>query len=143
MGMCRRLVTVDQRRYLIDGEILLAILRTAIDLEWVLWAKLFFEKKINPELIDSWTLGKYINWNAKLKLVSKEQENILREFNTLRNKIVHKRIFIDMKLKNTEELEEIKKQVMLVCDFIDSFEITSDWDSEKEFTEYYQKGGKK
>lgn len=61
--VARGLITKRIKEYLESNDILLAVIRASTDLEFLLFDKLFFEKGINPKLIENWTLGRFIDWN--------------------------------------------------------------------------------
>ena len=134
-----RLIVDDIRGYLKDKNILLAVIRTACDLEQLLFWKLFYEKDLHPELIDSWTLGRYIDWNLKLGLIDEKYSKLLREFNELRNEVAHHRAYIDNAIKNPQEIEKISKIVEEVVGFIESTSVEKDSQEKENIYIVYRK----
>lgn len=134
----RKYMTKWSKEYLESGDIAMALLRTAADLEALLFEKLFFEKKIRSKLIENWTLGRFIIWSLELGLVDKKWEQNLKDFNKLRNKFVHRRVFVDRLKSDSEQLEKAKKLVRSIIDFIEQTEVKYkvDWDLEREYSEY-------
>jgi len=119
----RKLITRSSREYLDSDDIVMALLRTAADLEHLLFCKLFFEKRISWKLMKWWTLGTYIRWNIEMGLIGRKWEKALADFLRLRNLAVHERIFIDNAKKNKKALESIKRVVLSVCNLIDKTEV--------------------
>lgn len=132
-------LTTEARKYLNSEDITIAVLITAADLERVLFLKLVLEKKINPELVDKFMLGRYIEWNTKLGLIDKSHENLLRDFSYIRNRIVHDRFFTKKVASESKVLEYAKKVILDTCDFIDSTKIKTDMESEGVYSKYLLK----
>ncbi|MCX6776242.1 MAG: hypothetical protein NT130_05340 [Candidatus Micrarchaeota archaeon] len=137
--MMFRGLTTEARKYLNSEDIRVAVLITAADLERVLFLKLVLEKKINPELVDRFMLRRYIEWNTKLGLIDKSHENLLREFNYIRNRTVHERFFTEKVASESKVLEYVKKIILDTCDFIDSTRIKTDMKLERVYSTYLSK----
>lgn len=114
------LLTNSIREDIHKGEYLRALLQASADLEFLFFQKLLFEKDIKSDLIKNWTLGKYIDWICKLELVDKKYEQLLRDFNELRNIIVHRRYTIHNVAKDLDKLNFLANIIIAICDFIDS-----------------------
>ena len=89
----RKLITTHSRELIESDNLPLAVIQVASDLEHILFKKLHFEKRINPDLMYNWTLGTYINWCIKNELINKDSEPLLKKFNKARNLFVHHRVF--------------------------------------------------
>jgi hypothetical protein len=119
MPVIRSILTTRSRELLKQGDVRAAIIATATNLEELLFTKLYFEKGIEPELMERWTLGTYVTWNISLKLVDQKWETLLQKFNRLRNFVAHERFFLERCLKDSKKSERIKHLVASVCDFVD------------------------
>ena len=64
-------LTTIARKDINDGEYLRALIQISTDLEALFFDKLLFEKGINHDLMENWTLGKFTNWVIKNNLVEK------------------------------------------------------------------------
>ena len=102
------------------GDYLRALVQISADLEYLFFWKLFFEKEIKAELIENWTLGRFIEWVCKLNLIDTQYEGLLRDFNQVRNLIIHKRYIIHKTTKDLDKLNFLANLMIKVCDFIDS-----------------------
>lgn len=134
-------MTKWSKEYLESGDIVMALLRTATDLEALLFEKLLFERQIKAELIENWTLGRFVIWNLKHCLVDEKWSQTLKEFNKLRNRFVHHRVFVERLKNNNEQLEKAKKLINSTIDFIEQTEVKYHTDSEleKQYGDYMQK----
>ncbi|GEM_PF-2442700 len=126
MGQYRAVVTKDIRGYLEKKDMPLAISRTATDLEWVLWAKLFFENRIPSEIIDGATLGKFVQWNYKLGMLDVKEMKLLSDFVQFRNAMVHTRVLLDNLKMSQERMEIAKGLITRVCDYIGNVQVKTD-----------------
>ena len=139
--MKRKLIIDDTRRYVESGDIVAAILRSAGDLELILFEKLFFEKGISAELMEKWMLGIFIRWNITLGLIDKKWQQTLKEFKDLRNLLAHERGF-DKRLKTDKKLLNYANGLVIsVCDLIDETEVRylSNDKVEREYADYFKK----
>ncbi len=137
----RILLTKSIREDVSKGEYLRALLQASADLEELFFSKLLFERGIKSSLMRNWTLGKYIEWICELELIDKKSEQLLRDFNELRNLIVHRRYTIHNVVKNLDELKFLANIIIAVCDFIDSFSVI--YKPNKELETEYSKLDKK
>lgn len=137
----RSLITKFIREDVEKGEYSRALLQASADLEFSFFSKLLFEKGIKSSLMRNWTLGKYIEWICELELIDKKYEQLLRDFNELRNLVVHRRYTIHNVVKNLDEVSYLANIIIAVCDFIDSFSVT--YKSNKELETEYSKLDKK
>ncbi|MCK4647772.1 hypothetical protein KAT24_02485 [Candidatus Pacearchaeota archaeon] len=128
----RGFLTNVTREYLENQNFLMAMIKCATDLEQLLFEKLFFERKIKQKLMSGWTLRKYIDWTIGLELVDKKYESLLREFNWIRNKIIHNRMFIDTIIKDRRSKELIRDIILSVCKFLDNMRVIHDYSQELE-----------
>lgn len=138
-----RLVTNEIKTYIDSGDILSAIIRAATDVEFMLFCKLYFEKRINIELIETWTLGKYIKWCLSLELIDKKWEAVLNKFKNLRNRIVHDRTFFD-RLRKSSDTKKAEELINQVCEFINATEIDKgdEQELERAYGEFLRKHNK-
>ena len=65
------------RKDINEGEYLRALIQISTDLEAIFFDKLFFEKKINSDLIENWTLGRLTNWVFKHNLIDSKHEELI------------------------------------------------------------------
>ena len=128
----RWLSTSKAKEYLKSGDLLATILCISADIEFLFFDKLFFEKNINPELMDRWTLGNFIRWNIKSGLIDKKYNKMLKNFRDLRNNCVHRRYYLDNLKENKQQLTDIQDLLKRVMNFIDSTKVVYELDSEKE-----------
>jgi len=110
------------------GESLRALIQIATDLDAIFFDKLFFEKKINPNLISGWTLGRKIDWVFGHDLIDKKYEQLIRDFNKVRNAIVHSRYGMYNAVKDSEKSNFLTNLMIQMCDFIDNTYIKKDYD---------------
>ena len=131
----RKIITEFPRRYIESGEYMSAFSRISADLEMLLFDKLFFEKGIKAELMERWPLYTFIQWNLKMGLVDNKWEPLLTDFRKMRNKVIHGRVFLIKLLQNQTELNQAKKMLYSICEFIDKTEIVYNFniDIEKEY----------
>lgn len=115
----RGYITDFPRKYIEKGDYISAFTRVSADLEQLLFEKLFFEKGFKPEQMERWTLNKFVQQNLQLGLIDKKWIPLLNEFRELRNKVIHRRVFLLRLIQNPEELEHARKLLCAVCDFID------------------------
>lgn len=141
----RGILSTWSREALEKDDIFSAILKISADLESLFFHKLFFEKDIAGELLERWTLGKYITWNLKLGLIDSSWADRLKEFNEIRNDVVHERGFIERLKLNPEATKRIKVLLYSMCDFIDQTRAhyVLDWGKEKKYGEYLDKKSKR
>ena len=102
------------------GDYLRALVQISADLEYLFFWKLFFEKEIKTELIENWTLRRFIDWVCKLNLIDIQYEGLLRDFNKVRNGIIHRRYAIHQTTKDLDKLNLLANLMIKVCDFLDS-----------------------
>jgi hypothetical protein len=133
----RQISSKPIREYLDNEEIVLAIIRTATDIQQLLTEKLFFEKEIKFKLIENWTLERLIEWNSQYGLIDKSQVPLLNLFKRLRNIVFHRRTFMEKILQQEENKDIVKKIVLSVCNFIDltKIEYSSTEEIEEEYSE--------
>ncbi len=136
-GRIRKLLTTNSREYLDSNNISMALLRTAADLEHLLFCKLFFEGKMNIKQLEKQTLGKFIGWNIEMGLIGKEWHKTLTDFLKLRNLAIHRRVFLDNVCKDEKSLNAVKDTVLSICDLIDSTEVN--YESSPELENEYGK----
>nr|MBI4157163.1 hypothetical protein [Candidatus Woesearchaeota archaeon] len=107
------------RKYIDSGDYMSAFTRVSADLEQILFEKLFFERGFKLEQMERWTLSKFVQQNLQLGLIDKKWIPLLNEFRELRNKVIHRRVFLLRLVQNPEELEHARKLLYAMCDFID------------------------
>ena len=117
--------------YLESKNYLMAILRVSIDVENMLFLKLFYERGLSIDIIKKWSLGKYVDWNIRLELVNKEWFKGLRDFTHLRNRIFHDRNFYETSLKSRTSIWSIQQVVLEMCKFLDASNVTQIYNYEK------------
>lgn len=100
-------------------DILFVFLRVCGDVEGFLFEKLFWEKEIEMELIENWTLGRLIEWNYKLDLINEESNKFLQDFCFLRNQMFHERLMFVRAKESNELLECIKNATIKAIDFLE------------------------
>jgi len=115
---------VDKTRNAIDnGDIYIAVLRLAADLEFLFHNLLFYNANIKSTLMKNWTLGRYTKWVTELKLIPNAIVPKLNSFRKLRNAIVHHRYYADRVSQNKNELQRAKKLLIDICNFVEKTEI--------------------
>lgn len=136
----RKYLTKKARDFLKSGDMLASIIYTSADLEALLFEKLFFERDIHEDLINNWTLGRYITWNLKLDTINEKYKQLLNDFNRLRNNAVHRRYYIDWLSGNPEELEKVKKILKRTLDFIGKTgsKYKMDYEKEMRYSKYHE-----
>ncbi len=139
----RKFLTEEINRILKEGkEPLFALLYLAAKIEHAFFCKLLFERKINPKLINTWTLSKYIEWCASLDLIDNKTKKILMKFTRLRNYVVHTLPRMsglgNYEFEKSISVENIKNLMLSVCDILDKIEITYKPDDklEKLYSDY-------
>ena len=140
-----KLLTIKTREDVKRGDLLKALLQTSADLELLFFSKLLFEKGIKKDLMNNWTLGRYIEWVSKLELINKKYVKLLKDFNETRNIIVHGRYIIHSIEEYPTKIEYLKNMVISVCDFIDSTPVSHKYDQkmEKDYAKFSEKMRKK
>lgn len=124
--------TKTAREDIDKGDYLRALIQLSADLEFLFFGKLLFEKEIKPELIENWTLGRFIDWVCKLNLIDNKHEELLRDFNQVRNTIIHGRYIIHKTTEDLDKLNFLANLMIEVCDFIDSTPIEKEYIKELE-----------
>ena len=115
----RKLNMKDVRKEIEEGSFLEGFLRLPCDLEFHLFTKLFFERGIKTKLMNNWTLREYIEWCLEFGLINKEQGFLLKDFNELRNVMVHNRDFMIGIKEDYEKGGNLITLALAVCDFLD------------------------
>lgn len=119
----RRIMTESIRKALDEHKYLEALLQTSASLENLFFMKLLFEKGIKEELMNSWTLSRYIDWVEKMDLLDKKYLPLLRKFNQMRNCVAHTGFALPRIQNNLEKSQTLSNLILEVCDFIDSYSI--------------------
>lgn len=135
----KRLVTEDAREYLKKGDILLALVRTATDLESLIAWKLICEKKKMPDSMRRKTLGQLITMADDEKLFKDTELSLINKFKDFRNSVAHERIFIDKIVNNDESKAEVKKLIESILDLINKTYIICDKEGDNLLFEYFNK----
>jgi len=139
--MERGLLSTFVREDIKKGEYLRALLEASADLEHLFFMKLLFEKCIKSNLMEGWTLGKYIDWVSKMGLLDKKYEQLLKDFNKIRNYVVHERYVMKNINSDLAKLSFLANLIISVCDFIDSYEVqyTYNREIENEYSNFMEK----
>ena len=129
------------RKDINEGEYLRALIQISTDLEAIFFDKLFFEKKINSDLIENWTLGRLTNWVFKHNLIDSKHEELIKEFTKIRNAIVHTRYGIHNTTKDLNKLNYLAPLMLKICNFIDNTSVSRDFnlEIEKKYQEILEK----
>lgn len=115
-----RYLTKIAREDINGGEYLRALIQIATDLESLFFDKLFFEKGINPDLIENWTLGRLTDWVIKNQLVEEKYFDLLLDFKEVRNAVAHHRYGMYNATNDILRLNFLARLMLKVCDFIDA-----------------------
>lgn len=131
----------DLRQLINSGDIKSALLNISADLEYILFLKLIFEKKINIELIENWTLGRYIHWCILNQLIEEKWHKPLREFNQLRNLLIHQHNALNRVVKWEHYQERTQQLMMKICNFIEETKIreTEDKEMQMELIKHFKR----
>ncbi len=141
----RKLLTDSTRKDIKNKNYLKALLQASADLEHLFFSKLLFEKNLKSSLIGNWTLGKYIEWVSKSDLIDNKHISLLKDFNIIRNLIVHDRHSIDKIENDSNKLNSLINILLSICDFIDSTTIKYKLNNEleKEYNIFFERTDKK
>lgn len=115
----------DRRELIASGDLIIALLKIAMDLEHLFFYKLYFEKQISLDLIDNWTLGRYIQWSLSLGLVDGKWRKMLNNFSGIRNDIIHDRSYSERIMADKEKQKGLKMLLSSMCDFIEQNEVNA------------------
>lgn len=137
----RRLLTEKTRDYIERNELFRALMKASADLELLFFSKLLFEKGIKHDLMNNWTLGRFIEWVSKLGLINKKDAKLLTDFNSTRNMIVHSRNIMESIEQYPEKVTYLKNMILAVCDFIDVTPIS--YEHNQAMEDEYGKNAKK
>lgn len=128
----QRYITRTVRKDIDEGNYLRALVQLSADLEAIFFDKLFFEKRINPKLIQGWTLGRFSEWVFAHDLIESKYRDLIADFIQIRNIIIHGRYFIHNTEKNLTNLNILTRLMKDVCDFIDETWVARDTSREIE-----------
>jgi hypothetical protein len=132
-------VSSERTRSNLDSDdTMLAILRASADLERLFFYKLYFEGGTSLDVMERWTLGKYIDEARKLNFIEQDSYAFLKKFSKLRNDVVHISYLIDRIENDQELLEKVKALIIQVCDFTDKTRIiTNSMEKENKLSKFY------